>query len=275
MAGRLLDAHVPLTVWNRRRDRAEPFGERGATIAGSCRDAAARADVVLSMVADDEASRSVWLGPEGALAGARPGSILVECSTLSPGWILELATQAAARGCDLLDAPVTGSRTHAASGQLLFLVGGREDVLERARPMLAAMSRDIVHLGPTGSGSRLKLVNNFMCGVQAAALAEAVVFLERAGLDRDAALALLAKGAPGSPLVGAVGPRMAASDFTVNFSLALMRKDLTYAIDEAQRLGLRLRTAASARELYDAAIAAHLGHVDFSAIVEPLRAQTM
>src|SRR5204863_8670036 len=108
--------------------------------------------------------------------------------------ITELAGVAAGRGCDLLDAPVTGSRTQAAGGQLLFLVGGQAAALERARPVLAAMSRDTLHLGPTGSGARLKLINNFMCGVQAASLAEAVSLIERSGIDRDAALSVLAKG---------------------------------------------------------------------------------
>jgi 3-hydroxyisobutyrate dehydrogenase len=213
----------------------------------------------------------VWLGADGALAGATPGAVVIESSTLSPAWIVELAGHAASRGCELLDAPVTGSKSHAASGQLLFLVGGSSDALDLARPVLAAMSRDLLHLGPTGSGSRMKLINNFLCGVQAAALAEAIVLIERSGLNRDTALDVLAKGAPGSPLVNAVGPRMTRGDYTVNFGLALMHKDLSYAIAEGQRAGVPLRTASRARELYDAAMAAGLGRADFSAIVEPLR----
>src|SRR5207244_3931896 len=114
---------------------------------------------VVSMVADDDASRGLWLGENGALAGIAPGAVLIESSTLSVGWIGELASAAIARGCELLDAPVTGSKPHAASGELCFLVGGSAMALDKANPVLATMSRAIVHLGPTGSGALLKLVN--------------------------------------------------------------------------------------------------------------------
>jgi 3-hydroxyisobutyrate dehydrogenase len=278
MAARLIEQRVPLVVWNRSRHSADALvaesGSPGARVVASPREAAAAADVVMSMVADDRASRAVWLGEEGALAGARPQAVLVESSTLSPAWIEELAARAAARGCVLLDAPVTGSRTHAASGQLLFLVGGAAAALESARPVLAVMSRAILHVGPTGSGSRLKLVNNFMCGVQAVALAEAVAMIERAGLDRDLATSVLADGAPGSPLVKALGPRMTSADPTVHFGLDLMRKDLSYAIAEADRFGLHLETAAAARDRFSQASAAGLGGRDFSAVVDVVRKQT-
>jgi 3-hydroxyisobutyrate dehydrogenase len=271
MAARLIEAGWTLDVWNRRRDRAASLVARGARLAASPRDAAASADVVISMVADDEASRAIWVGDEGALAAARPGTILLESSTVSPAWIAELSAAASRRGCDLLDAPVTGSRSHAASGQLLFLVGGDARVFERAQPVFAAMGRDAVHLGPTGSGARLKLVNNFLCAVQAAALAEGVAAIEKSGLDIPKALQILMDGAPGSPLCKAIAPRMMTRDYAVNFALALMRKDLAYAMAEANRLGLSLETAAAARDRYDQAIAAGLGDRDFSAVVEPLR----
>jgi 3-hydroxyisobutyrate dehydrogenase len=277
MAARLIEQRVPLVVWNRSRQSADTLvaesGSAGARVVASPREAAATADVVMSMVADDRASRAVWLGEEGALAGARPHAVLIESSTLSPAWIEELAARAAARGCVLLDAPVTGSRTHAASGQLLFLVGGAAESLERARPVLAMMSRAILHVGPTGSGSRQKLVNNFVCGVQAVTLAEAVAMIERAGLDRDLATSVLVDGAPGSPLVKALGPRMTSADPTVHFGLDLMRKDLSYAIAEADRFGLHLGTASAARERFSQASAAGLGTRDFSAVVEVLRKQ--
>jgi 3-hydroxyisobutyrate dehydrogenase len=223
------------------------------------------------MVADDAASRAVWLGEEGALAGAARGTVLIESSTLSVGWIEELAREAAARGCELLDAPVTGSKSHAASGQLLFLVGGSATALETARPALAAMSRGIVHVGATGRGALLKLVNNFMCGVQAASLAEAMALIERSGLDRERALEVLTGGAPGSPLVKALSGRMAARDYTPNFLLRLMAKDMSYALAEGRGHGLQLSTVAAALELLQQAIAAGHGEEDFSALVEPLR----
>ena len=271
MAERLVATGASALVWNRRRERAGPIVAKGARLAASPREAAAGAEAIVSMVADDRASRAVWLGADGALAGASPGAVLIESSTISPVWCEELASAAAAKGCEFLDAPVTGSKTQAASGELRFLVGGSREALERARPVLQAMGREIVHLGPTGAGARMKLINNFVCGIQAAALAEAVALIEGVGLDSTRALSILANGAPGSPLVNAVGPRMVKPDYTVNFALALMHKDLSYSIAEAERVGVPLRTAERARELYTAAIAQGLGESDFSAVIEPLR----
>jgi 3-hydroxyisobutyrate dehydrogenase len=277
MAARLLDQSFAqsfdVTLWNRSRERAEALAEGRANVrvAGTPQDAAAAVDVVISMVADDAASRSVWRGREGALAGVRPGTLIIESSTVSPRWIEELAADAAAHDCVFLDAPVTGSRTQAESGQLLFLAGGDAATLDRARPVLEAMSRAIVHVGPTGSGARLKLVNNFMCGVQAVALAEALAMVERSGLARDVALSILSEGAPGSPLVKAVGPRMTHGADLVHFGLDLMQKDLAYAIDEADRVGVRLATGAAARERFAQASAQGLGRADFSAVVVAVR----
>jgi 3-hydroxyisobutyrate dehydrogenase len=271
MARRLLGAGFPLSVYNRNPERAAPLAAEGAHAAASPREAAARADVVLSMVADDAAARAVWLGEQGALAGVARGRVLVECSTVTVEWIEELARAAAAAGCELLDAPVTGSRTHAASGELSFLVGGPLAALEAARPVLAAMSRAIVHVGATGRGALLKLVNNFLCGVQAASLAEALALIERSGLDRAKALEVLTNGAPGSPLVKTLAARMTARDYTPNFLLKLMAKDLSYALGEGRRHGVSLFTAASALDLYQQAIAGGHGDEDFSVVVEPLR----
>jgi 3-hydroxyisobutyrate dehydrogenase len=271
MAGRLLKAGWPLTVWNRSRERAAPLAQEGATIADSPQAASATADVVISMVADDEASRGVWLGEDGALAGARPKTTLIEASTLSPVWVRELAAAAAVRDCDFLDAPVTGSKPQAAAGELLFLVGGHQTVLEPVLPVLRAMSRDVLHLGPVGSGALMKLINNFLSGSQAAAFAEALALIEKSGLDRDQALTVLTNGAPGSPLVKVMASRMSARDYSVNFVLDLMQKDLTYALAEAQRHEACLSTAETARKLFEQASQAGYGKQDFAAIIEPLR----
>jgi 3-hydroxyisobutyrate dehydrogenase len=271
MAGRLLAANFPLTIYNRNRDKAAPFEKGGAFVAGSPREAAARAGVVIGIVADDVASRSIWLGENGALAGAAPGTVLVESSTLSVGWVKELAAAAAARKCELLDAPVTGSKPQAAAGELLFLVGGSAAALEKVRPVLAAMSRDAVHLGPTGSGALLKLINNFMCGVQAASLAEATALISRSGLDRAKALTVLMNGAPGSPLVKTLTARASAGDFTPNFVLRLMAKDLAYAGEEGAQHHLTLRTAAAALAVFQQAIAEGYGEKDFSSVIESLQ----
>jgi 3-hydroxyisobutyrate dehydrogenase len=272
MAARLLGAGFPVAVWNRNPARAEALQRQGAVVAASPAEAAASAGVIISMVSDDDASRNVWLGPGGALDAARPGTIAIECSTLSPAWVGDLAREITAKGSMLLDAPVAGSRPQAAEGQLVFMVGGDAAVLDRVRPVLEPMSRAIVHLGAIASGARMKLVNNFMSGTQAANLAEAIAMAEACGLDRDAAFTVLSNGAPGSPLVKVVGTRMLARDYDVNFMLSLMRKDLTYAIEEARSHGVRLSTAEAARGLYDQAIAAGHGSADFAAIVEPLRA---
>jgi 3-hydroxyisobutyrate dehydrogenase len=271
MAENLLKAGFPLTVWNRDRAKAERFVAQGARLADTPAGAAHGATVVLSMLADDGASRSVWLGEEGALAAMAHGTVAVDCSTVSPAWIAELAKAARARGLELLDAPVTGSRMQAAAGQLSFLVGGPDAALETVKPVLEAMSKEITHLGTVGSGATMKLVNNFLCGVQAASLAEGLAWLERSGLDRDTALDLLKRGAPGSPLLANLSARMTSRDYAVNFHLKLMAKDLQYAGEAAAEAGVKLTTAANARSLFEQAMAAGYGQQDMSAVIEPLR----
>jgi 3-hydroxyisobutyrate dehydrogenase len=217
------------------------------------------------------ASREVWLGNDGALDAAMKGAILIESSTVSPSWIAELARLAEEHGADLLDAPVTGSRTQAEAGQLSFLVGGKDSTLEAATPVLKAMSKEITHLGPVGSGAKMKLINNFLCGVQVASLAEGLAWIERSGLDRDKALSILKAGAPGSPLFGAISARMVSHTYTVSFLLKLMTKDLLYAQNEAARFNVDLRTAEVARSLFESAIAQGFGDEDMASVIEPLR----
>jgi 3-hydroxyisobutyrate dehydrogenase len=270
MVTRLLDAGFPVTVWNRNAARAEPVRAKGATLAASPREAAAAADVVIAMVADDPASRAVWTGVDGAIGGLRPNAVAIDCSTLSPEWVTELAAAVAARDAVFLDAPVTGSKPQAASGELLFLIGGDPQALDRVRDVFRPMSRDVVHMGPVASGARMKLVNNFMSAVQAVSLAEALAFSERCGLDPVGAMHVLANGAPGSPLVKTVGARMMAQDYAVNFFLRLMRKDVGYAADEARKHGVELRTAAAALARFEEAIAAGWGESDFAAVAESI-----
>ena len=271
MARRLLGAGFPLTVYNRSADKAASLVAEGARLAASPGDAAAGAEFIVSMVADDAASRGLWFGEGGALGNVSPGAIVIESSTVTTGWINELANAARAKDVDLLDAPVTGSRTQAASGELNFLVGGSESALERARPLFAAMGRTATRVGPTGSGALLKLINNFLCGVQAVSLAEALALIESAGLDRDVATQVLANGAPGSPLLKTLSQRMTAQDYTPHFHLSLMRKDLEYSLKEGEQRGVRLSTAQSALEAFERAVASGHGMQDVSAVVEPLR----
>jgi 3-hydroxyisobutyrate dehydrogenase len=273
MARRILGAGFPLAVWNRNPAKSAPFAPGGARVCTTPAEAAREADVLISMVADVEASRAVWLGARGALAALRPGAVCVESSTLTVEWIQELATAAGRAGGALLDASVTGSKTQAAEGQLLFMTGGEAAALERARPVLAAMSRGIVHLGPSGCGAWQKLINNFLGAVHIASLAEAVALIERSGVDRAKSLEMLTAGSPGSPIVKLISARMAASDYTPHFALELLDKDVRYALAEGARLGVELSTAQAARRRLREAIEQGYGARDMSAVIEPLRLQ--
>jgi len=266
MANRLLSANFPLTVYNRNREKSIPFANAGAFVAASPREAASRSEIVLSMVGDDVASRNIWLGENGALAGARSNAVLIESSTLSGDWIQELASKAGEHGCRFLDAPVTGTKPHAASGELVFMVGGSAEALDAARPVFSVLGRDVVHLGAVGSGSLMKLINNFVCGVQAAAFAEAVSMIDAGGLDRAKAVSILTGGAPGSGIVKRIADRMAADDFTPNFALRWMAKDIAYAQGDASKKGISLQTAAAALSVFQRAIAEGYGDEDFSAV---------
>ncbi|HEY2466552.1 MAG TPA: NAD(P)-dependent oxidoreductase [Terracidiphilus sp.] len=271
MARNLLKASFPLAVYNRTRSKAEPYAAQGARIATTPADAASGAQIILSMLSDDGASREAWTGEDGALNAASKGTILIESSTVSPEWIAGLARLAESRSLELLDAPVTGSRVQARDGQLTFLVGGSERSLERVSPVLKAMSKEVVYLGPTGSGAKMKLLNNFLCGVQVASLAEGLAWLERSGLDRDKALQVLKNGAPGSPLLGSISARMVNHDYSVNFLLKLMAKDLAYAHAEADRNAVDLTTATNAHRVFERASNAGHAEEDMSAVIEPLR----
>jgi 3-hydroxyisobutyrate dehydrogenase len=271
MARNLLAKGFPLIVFNRNAEKSKPFADDGARVANSPREAAENADVIISMVADDNAARSLWLGDTGALAGAKPGTICIECSTVTVGWIHELAAAAQKQKCELLDAPVTGSKNQAAAGELNFLVGGDSATLEKVRPVFSAMGKSVSLLGPIGSGALVKLINNFVCGVQIASLAEALAMIERSGLDLARALEVLTGGAPGSPLVKAVSTRMTTPDFTPNFLLRLMAKDLGYAIAEGKKVSVELGTAAAALDSFQKSIAAGDGEKDIAAVVEKFR----
>lgn len=271
MAQNLLKAGHTVTVYNRTPAKAEALRAAGARVAATPAEGVRDADFVIAMLADDQASRGVWLGNDGALQAARPDAILIDSSTVSPAWVLELAAAAKERGLEFLDAPVTGSRMQAAAGQLSFLVGGSDAAVAEATPVLQAMGKEIVHVGPVGSGAKLKLINNFLCGVQIASLAEGLTWIERSGLKPEKALAVLKAGAPGSPLLGAISARMENRAYEVNFLLRLMAKDLSYAEAEAAHEGVELSTAHVARALFDKAIAAGYGEADMSSVIEPLR----
>jgi 3-hydroxyisobutyrate dehydrogenase len=271
MARQLVAKGFHVTVWNRDSTKTEALASAGARVASTPAKAAAEADVVLTMLADDDASRNVWLGAHGALAAMHTNAIAIESSTLTVDWVRELAAAAQARGVGFLDAPVTGSKAQAESGTLSFLVGGSADLLERVRPTLMAMGGQISHLGPGGSGSMMKLINNFLCGVQVASLAEAIAMAERSGLDVRQAAAVLSAGSPGSPLVKMIAQRMVDRAYEPNFFVPLMAKDLSYARAEFAKAGIELESAAVAREPFVEAERAGFGSRDIASIVELFR----
>jgi len=267
MAANWLAKGFDLTVWNRTRAKAKALGEKGAKIASSPREAAAGADFIFAMVADDTASRTVWLGDTGALAGAKGGATIVESSTLTPAWVRELAREAHGHGCGFLDAPVGGSRQAAADGQLVFFVGGDAATLERARPALEAVGRRTNHLGHVGAGATWKLINNLLIATQTAALAEALNLAEKAGFDAAQTATLILAGAAASPIVQMKLPRMIEADFDeTDFAVYLMHKDARYGVALAQQLGSPHEMISGAAAAFARAEAKGLGAKDFAAV---------
>ena len=272
IARNLLSAGFPVVVYNRTRDKAEALASAGVRVAATPADAARDADVVIAAVANDEASEAVWLDEDGALAATPPGTTLVECSTLTTGWIERLAAAARDHGAGFLDAPVLGSKDQARSGQLRLLVGGDPAVLDGVRDVLGAFSAEVQHMGPSGTGARMKLINNAMGAVQIVALAEGLVLAERAGLNVEQVAHILSTGAPGSPIVRGRAGRMVARDYEdVHFALRWMHKDTGYGIAEGERFAVTLGTVEAARQIYQAAVDRGLGDLDFAAVIEALR----
>ncbi|HEY3338609.1 MAG TPA: NAD(P)-dependent oxidoreductase [Propionicimonas sp.] len=273
MAGRLLAAGHEVAVANRTPGRAAGLVAAGALLASTAAEAATGADAVIVMVSDDEASRAVWEGPEGALAGLAPGALAIECSTLSADRVRELA--AVAKDLDLryVDAPVTGLPDAAAAGELTLLVGAEPDDLEAARPFLEPLAAQILHFGPVGAGTAYKLIVNLIGAVQIAGVAEGLALAERVGLDLEQVVAALAIGQAASPQVVRNSVRMAASDHgeKVVFSGRLRRKDAAYAMALAQELGVGAPFGRVALDGLDDLLASGLGDANESAIIEIAR----
>src|SRR5256885_2644102 len=237
MAGRYLDAGFSVAVWNRSKAKAEDLTARGARWASSPADAADGADAVVTMVADDAASRAVWLGEGGAAATMKAGSIAIECSTVSHQHALDMARELRGRDLIYIDCPVTGLPQAAASGKLTLLVGAEPADLDRAKPYLAPIGDVVRHFGAVGTGTVFKLINNLMGAVQIASLAEGVAMAEQAGLDMNLVAEALATGAVASPQVIRHSKRMVARDFSgASFTTALRYKDAVYAVKLAESL---------------------------------------
>ena len=277
MAGRLLGAGHDLVVVNRTPGRADDLVARGAGRADTPREAVATADgvdAVVVMVSDDDASRSVWLGPDGVLTGdPAPGTLALDCSTLSHGWLLELAEETGRRGLRFLDCPVTGLPDAAAAGELTLLVGADPADLAVAQPLLEPMSTAVLHFGPVGTGNAYKLAINLMGAVQIAAAAELLAIAERAGLDLEQVADAVSTSQAASPQVVRNTRRMVAMSHhdDVVFSGRLRRKDTAYGVALAEGLGVEPAFGRVALARLDELLAAGLGEVNESAVIEIAR----
>jgi 3-hydroxyisobutyrate dehydrogenase len=241
MARQLLQAGHALRVYNRTRSKARALGPAAVQVCATPREACERVDAVVAMVSDDEASRAIWLGPDGVLAAhLAPRALTIECSTLSYAWVRELAAEAARRDLRYIDSPVTGLPEDAAAGALTLLVGADPSHLEAARALLSAVSTRILRFGGVGAGTAYKLIINMMGAVQIASLAEGLAIAERAGLDLAVVTEAIATGQAASPQVVRNAGRMLEDDHDreVVFTPALRLKDVDYALKFARSLGV-------------------------------------
>jgi 3-hydroxyisobutyrate dehydrogenase-like beta-hydroxyacid dehydrogenase len=269
MAANLVRDGFEVTVWNRTPATADRFvSEHGGRHAASAADAAEASDVTITMVPDVPEVEEVLFGPRGAAEGLRHGCIVVDMSTISPTASVGIGERLAADGIGFLDAPVTGSRPKAEDGTLTIMAGGDEASFERARPVLEAMGQLIVHVGPQGHGSTVKLLNNTTAAVNALAVAEALVAAQAAGVDPGALRQVMAAGSGGSAMLDLKAGPMLDHDFTALFKLAHMLKDVRHCLTEADRLGVRMDLAKSAESAYTQADRKGLGEQDFAAVVE-------
>jgi len=253
IAGRLLETGHQLNLYNRTASRAESLVRRGAQLYESPREACKGVDAVISMVADDAASRAVWLEREGILAAdiAKNG-FAIECSTLSHDWVTDLSTRCKAQGFRYIDAPVTGLPDVAAAGALTLLVGADADDLHSAHGILDSFSRRIIRFGPIGAGTAYKLIINMMGAVQIASAAEALAIAERAGLDMAVVADAISTSQAASPQVIRNTTRMVAGDHDRNivFTSALRLKDVEYAVRFARAVGAASPFGALAEGIY-------------------------
>ena len=274
MAARLLTGGHTLTVYNRTATRAAPLMALGARVAESPSDAAQGADVIVAMTANDESSRALWLGADGALAAKNsPDALCIECSTLSHDWVLELASQVQQRGFRYVDAPVTGLPDAAASGTLTLLVGAEPENLDAARPILTSLATRVLHFGPVGQGTVYKLMINLMGAVQIGAAAEGLALAQNAGLDLKQVADAIGSGQAASPQVVRNVRRFVAGDHAtnVNFTPALRLKDIEYALRLARRLGASHEFGAAAERLYRRALELGFAGDNESRIIDAVR----
>lgn len=266
MGRNFLKTGFPLTVWNRTRDKAEKLGAEGAIVASSPREVAAAADVLITIVSDPPALESVLWGENGALAALRKGSVLIDSSTVSPGLARRIAAACAERGADFLDAPVTGGTWGAEKGELVFMIGGKKEVLDRVEPVLQAVGKRFFLLGPNSAGQTVKLAMNMILALEVEALAEGLELVTRAGVAGERLIEVLQSSMGRAAVLDVKAPVIMKRDFTPSFPLRLMHKDMRLALELAKENGVELPAGAAAFAAYSAVKAAAKGDVDYAAI---------
>jgi len=273
MAGRLLAAHHDVVVYNRTPERTRPLEQRGAKVAATPKELAAGVEIVFSSVANDAALEQVMFGPDGALAGTRAGTTVVEMSTVNPRTSRRLHEAARGKGVSVLDAPVSGSTVQAEQGQLVIFVGGEEDVYQRCQPILAVLGSKTFYLGPSGAGATMKLCVNTLLGLGVQALAEAVALGVKAGLPRERFLQVLGETAVVSPSQKAKLENVRKDEYPPAFALRLMFKDFGLIVETAMEFSVPMPATAAAVQVAAAEharqLAAHIDE-DFSAVVRAM-----
>jgi 3-hydroxyisobutyrate dehydrogenase-like beta-hydroxyacid dehydrogenase len=275
MAGNVARAGFELTVWNRTAEKAERFCSEhsGTGHAATPAEAAAEAELVITMVVDGPQVESVLLGePRGAAFGARPGTLFVDCSTIGPAATRAIAGELGEHELALIDAPVTGSSPKAEDGTLTIMVGGTDGEFERAKPVLDAMGQVIVHAGPLGHGQLIKLINNAVAATNAATLGQALTVAAKAGADLGALTSVMAAGSGASTMLSLKAGPMREHDYSTLFKLDHMLKDVRLCLDEGEAVGAPFPFAALTREILATATAMGHGDEDFAALIEALEA---
>ncbi|MEX2446326.1 MAG: NAD(P)-dependent oxidoreductase [Dehalococcoidia bacterium] len=277
MARNLLQAGYRVVAYNRSRPRLDEAVAAGAEAATSPADAASRADVTVVCVTASADVQAVVLGVEGVpgvAEGARAGSVVIDMSTISPAVTREVAETLAQRDVEMLDAPVSGGEQGAVNGTLSIMVGGRAETLERVRPVLEAMGSRITHCGPIGAGQTVKLCNQIAVVLNNLAMAEALIFCQKSGVDPSTMLEAISAGAAGSWQISNLGPRIVERDFAPGFKVSLQQKDLRLALEAAEAVGVPLAGTALVHQLFAAVEGRTGGDVGTQALVQALEAMT-
>ncbi len=271
MAANVARAGFPLTVASRTAGKAEAWAaQHDATPVATPAQVAAASDVLVTMVVDGAQVEEVLLGEQGAIHGARPGLLCVDCSTIAPSETRAIGERLTEADVELVDAPVTGSAPRAADGTLTIMAGGSAAAVARARPLLDAMGALVVHVGALGQGEMLKLINNAVAAANASTLAQALLVARATGVDLDALVQVMGAGSGGSTMLDLKAGPMREHDYTALFKLEHMLKDVRLCLEEGQAAGVPFPAAADVRELLVAAHGRGHGEDDFAALLEAL-----